>query len=515
MKRILPILLLFLSASCEKGYGSANSYSDLEITLEVSAGQSQQLGPAPEAQAIILDALKKRLQISEIRHSPIYTHIFFSNGSDAQIPTSVFPFIQTDDRGFWIMNDQFTSTPTCVDSMGRAILPTLRIGETSWTLDGNETDLSFEPYLAFSNSCDSTHLIGLLESQNRLYIYTSDGKTPSLPIIPEGFYRVPDYWQDYLVEREKQAEAAIADSKGDHTSFVFFTDAHWGKNYKHSPSLIRHITDFTPVSKVFFGGDIITDHFTNLASPVQLGMDFQASFAFLGPHFYCLYGNHDNNSDGQPSKTDYHLSDEQISSFLQSQMTELDAQDGFCFYVDDATSKTRFVGLDTGRYYYDRFRNYSVETARFLIESIQNVPEGWHIIVLSHIWTTLRISDGIRVCRFAGFFNFPLTIMDDYNLRKHGSFSYSGHTVKYDFSSCQGKVEACIGGHNHRDGLLFTSGGIPVIIVPTDSYKTINGDKAEKGTITEQSISIITVDYAARNMKLFSIGRGEDRDIDL
>ena len=84
----------------------------------------------------------------------------------------------------------------------------------------------------------------------------------------------------------------------------------------------------------------------------------------------------------------------------------------------------------------------------------------------------------------------------------------------YDFTDCKGHVEFCLGGHIHVEGLLFSETGIPVICVPTDS-KSINSQSYKKGTITEQSVSIVIVDYSSQQLNLISIGRGTDRVINL
>ena len=91
--------------------------------------------------------------------------------------------------------------------------------------------------------------------------------------------------------------------------------------------------------------------------------------------------------------------------------------------------------------------------------------------------------------------------------------TYKKEYVDFDFTNCKGHIDFCIGGHVHKDVLLFTDGGIPVVSVPTDSKNVSNKEEVKKGTITEQSVSIITMDYSSRKINLFSVGRGTDREI--
>ena len=378
-------------------------------------------------------------------------------------------------------------------------------------MDDFESTVSAFPYLAYQESTDTCHLTGLLEFQDKLYVYLSDGTSESIPIIREGFYRVPDYWLEHLVEKEIMAEAAINEAEGDCHSFVFFTDTHWGKNMKKSPSLIRHIIDFSPFDDVIFGGDVVTTHSTNLVTPMETGKDFQASFSFLGANFHCLYGNHDNNSDSQPNKPEYHLSEEQVFSFLQSQMTDVVYGNYYSFYYDMPESKTRIICLDTGRYYYSQFRDKLPDTVSFAIEALSSVPVGWHVIMASHIWcTSKKQSDGTYIQYLDGYIKPVLKVFDDYNARLAGSYTYNKQTVAYDFTEALGRIEFCIGGHTHGNFTTSSDGGIPVVIVISDYFKT-----PEQGTNREQSISMVVANYAARKLSLFVVGRGSDRTIDL
>ena len=72
-------------------------------------------------------------------------------------------------------------------------------------------------------------------------------------------FMVPEYFIKHIVEKEKQWEEyvkMIAD--GEKLSYVFFSDAHWGHNQKHSPAIIKHIVNYTSIDQVIFGGDANT-----------------------------------------------------------------------------------------------------------------------------------------------------------------------------------------------------------------------------------------------------------------
>lgn len=501
-----------LFACCEKTYGIEVSLGP-ETTISINVGQTEDVY---FEQDILLRQMTARNQVTEVgEYKGVYT-ISFRGGENARFSDKVFPFIQLDKRGDWLLSKSFTGIEAQRDEKGRVHLPSLSISENGfWTLDSLLTDVSAEPYLDFlsENGNDSLNVKGFALLGDSLIVYLSDDSIHRYSIIEEGFYLVPDYWMDSLVTKEKKIEAAIAESEGDYAAFVVFTDAHWGNNYKRSPALIRHITDFTPVSDVFFGGDVITDKFGSPVSAVQLGKDFQESFAFLGPHFYGLFGNHDDNSNGQVKNTDAHLSEQMVISFLQSQMTEVDRKDVYNFYFNDPVSKTRFIGLDTGRYYQTAFRVNVSKTARFLVEALEDVPEGWHIVFLSHIWAEYRKGGGVEVSILTPFYNRFLQIIDDYNARKKGVFRYNEEMVEYDFTGGTAHAICCIGGHTHLNSTLSTTDGLPVIIVGTDGLK--KSKVVSQGTANEQCIAILVLDYRHRLIKLFCVGYGEDRLINM
>ena len=471
-----------------------------------------------QVQTLIIQELDNRTQVIAVSHDSNGCNVAFSDGITIKFSGSVFPILHPGNDNVWSINGSNTNIPIKNDETGNIEIPSLSIGESDlWTINGTTTSISANSYISCLKESLMNNIIveGLLLYQNDIYFFLSDKTYHSLSIIQEVAHIVPSYYIKHLKEKEMMAEKAISDAKNNCASFIFFSDTHWDNNFKHSPSLIRHIYDFSGISKVFFGGDVIYKHAKSPQEAIREGLEFQKSFNFLGPNFYCVYGNHDNNSEGQVNKTEEHLTDEQVSTFLQSQMTILNKKEGFNFYFDEYSSKTRYIGLDTGRYYRTPFRTNFLNTAGFLIESLQSVPEQWHVVVISHIFMATSKKNGVYECGFATYCDFPLIIMDKYNQRLTGKTSYRKETISYDFSDCKGHIDLCIGGHVHRDGFLITDGGIPVLSVPTDSRNVINNEVVKKGTISEQSISIIILDYSSSVIKSFSVGRGSDHVIDI
>lgn len=495
----LAFAFLLIFASCEDTFGIESIFGDKQ---GVNSFQGQ---------VTLMDAIQRRRQISNVSVYDNTCHIKFVGGTTASLRCDLFPIVLADEDKTWRINGESTGVNLRFNDDGTIILPTLTAENGFWFLDDVKTALPVCSLASLDSDSSKVNLRSLLLFQETLYLYTASGDIDAIPIIKAHFYQVPEYWLEHLVEKEKEAETAIYNAEGDCAAFVFFTDAHWGINKRRSPALIRHIVDYTPFSDVIFGGDVITTHSTNLNSAFETGLDFQMSFAFLGTHFHCLYGNHDNNSDSQPKRTDFHLSDEQVYYWLQRQMTDVVYDDYYNYYYDNPATKTRIICLDTGRYYYSVFRDRLPKTVAFAIDALSTLPNGWHAIMASHIWCNARKqSNGTYYHYFEAYMKSILKIFDDYNSRLSGVYRFNDASIPYDFSRAGGSIEFCIGGHTHHNFTTTTDKGIPVIIVISDSFNL-----PEEGTTNEQSITAVVVDYKHRKLKLFVVGRGDDRCIDL
>ena len=463
---------------------------------------------------LLINELNNRNQLIQISYDTSICSIVFEDRMSIRFSSEIYPILIASRTNCWSISGNETDIHIKHNRDGSLIIPDLTIGESNdWVIDGVSSNISAEKYINCTANRELNGellLQGLVLSDNVISFIFSDKTSYSLSAIKDDLYLVPSYYKMHLIEKEILAEKAISESNNNCAAFVFFSDSHWNNNYKHSPALIRHITEYSGINKVFFGGDVIYKRESDPLNALHEGLDFQKAFTFLGPHFYCLFGNHDDNSDGQPNNASLHLTNEQVISYLQSQMTVLDRKEGYNFYFDDNDSRTRFIGLDTGRYRYAQFRSTTINTARFLIESLQDVPDDWHVIILSHIIIGAVIKDGVYECCLASLNNYIYNIMDSYNQRQTGQFTYNKETIFYDFSSCSGHIELGLSGHVHKEGLLYTEGGIPLIAVTTDSRETIDNEVAKKGSISEQSVSIIVLDYTSQKIHLYVVGRGED-----
>ncbi len=478
-RSIILFFFLFFLFGCSKN-------DELLTTLQEEMIRQEEL----------IKALQNFCQIVRVENKRGRLTISFSNGEKITLVSDFTPILSINENGNWSLNGTDTGilADSDVEDMERVVL---EIGDNgNWYINGKDTGQT--SLIPGNDKSLSPTILSISIQESALFLYLSDSTVLYVPINQDPMFIVPQYFMNQLVAKEEAVREAMESAGKDQSSFLFFTDAHWGRNQKHSPALIKHFRENTKISKVFFGGDVITTSTTSTKEAMDIGYSFQKAFQFLGSELYCVYGNHDNNSARQEKNTELHLSDAQIYSYLQSQMMGLEVTywDYFNFYIDQPISKTRFVCIDSGRFYSTVFRSSCIPTIKFVISALSTVPMGWNIIMVGHIWE-----------------NDYLKVLDNYNLKKTGVYKYADMSVPYDFSNASSTVKFCIGGHLHYDKYWSSPNGIPVMIMTTDSQITSTVEESRTGTIGEQCVTAFVADYQKDSVFLFRVGRGEDARI--
>ena len=496
------ILLLFVLTAClacsqERIWYEA---SDIEAESEMMVQLVHNVQDRRQLTHVSLDGSSFRMQFAHQKELLVHSD---------RIP------ILSQDHGGWAVNGM--GLPIPVNDGPSSV--EIKIGSDGMLLlDGVQTGFRYpSSFLDHYQTAASEFVYAIVQDDGGYRFCTTGGLSPVFRVVEDSFYVVPEYYLSHVVEKERMAESAREKSGDSGMAFIFFSDVHWGSNYQHSPSLIRHITDFSGIRDVFFGGDIITSRMTKKADAIKMGESFQSAFSPFAPFFYCVYGNHDNNASSQLTHTERHLSDDEVFGFLQRQMTTVHFGNRFNFWFDDERSHTRFIGLDTGRFYVEQFRPAMPATASFLAETLLSTPDGWHVVIVSHLWANAvtdkqtGIAENVVPPHMKAF----LRILDAYNNRAKDNFVYNGIVVPLDFTTGAARIEYCIGGHSHLDGLFHTEGGIPIVTVATDGVLTVPSGMAKEGTIDEQCVTIFVQDFTAGKVELLRIGRGRDFTISL
>ena len=316
-----------------------------------------------------------------------------------------------------------------------------------------------------------------------------------------GIGYIPDYWRSYLDNKAAAINSAINAAGEKRSAFLWYTDAHWLSNYGKSPMILKFLSKNTGISKTFFGGDIAN----NKTGEVDTLRAWQALVADV-PNHHSVLGNHDNQVTDLPSSlSDFFLGPERTGDVVFG--AEPDTGGNY-YYIDNHIENTRYICMSTGRMWV-----YADET-RWLVNVLGSTPDGWHIVIVSHLWLDNKYESSGTVLDTTppDYVQFLLNVFDDYNYRKSGTTAK--HNVAYDFSAAKGKIEFIIGGHIHRDYDFSTATGIPVILTECDSWQERDdASTVTQGTTTENCVYAIVADYVAKAVKVINVGRGSTRSL--
>lgn len=375
----------------------------------------------------------------------------------------------------------------------------------TWNIDysvesvpGSDSEVAQNYYTAFSDAVSNavTATEAAIQAAERANEAAASGGPP-----------LPGYWQGHLDVKVPIIRSAMQAVGRNKSAFLFYSDSHWdgSGNCKNSPALLKYLVRHTPITKVIFGGDIVSTESTTDSEMSYLYDSWRSAIREL-PYHHSVVGNHD---DG--NATNNLFSPDYVYAFLLAPEESHDRVDGdgFYYYIDEPCEKTRYLYLDTA--YQDAY-SLSEGQARFIVGSLKTVPEGWHIVVIGHAWFDQDYSNypAVVPSTLTGTTTKVITLLSAYNNRESGTLD----AVSYDFTGAGGKVEFCIGGHLHNDYDTFES-GIPVILCEADTMHNRNGSISTAGTVTEQAVTAVIADYKNGCVRLIRVGRGEDRAVSL
>lgn len=311
-----------------------------------------------------------------------------------------------------------------------------------------------------------------------------------------GAETIPGYWKTELDEGVKAINIALCDAGYNKAAFLYYTDVHWNYGSKRAPSLLKYLYQHTGINKTFFGGDIVNDEADDYETMSYI-WDWRNQLKDL-PNHHSVTGNHD---DGNTTNNLFDV--KHVYGFLLAAEETPDivrGKDGLYYYIDSPTEKTRYLFLDTA------FQSvyYSDSQKEFVDNALLTTPDGWHIVAIAHIWhdTDYSVNPPVPIGHSPGG-AYLLGRFDAYNSRDG------------EFADCGAWVEFCIGGHTHWDFDSTSEGGIPVLLMETDSKHVRSGLGYTVGTTTENSVNGIIADYDAKKIKVVRIGRGSSREVEM
>ena len=188
--------------------------------------------------------------------------------------------------------------------------------------------------------------------------------------------QIPNYWQSALDTGVQAINEKLCFAGANKSAFLFYSDTHYNYGSQMSPKLLKYLYKHTGMTKTIFGGDIVNDEGTDYDTMEYL-WEWRKQLKDL-PNHHSVVGNHD---DG--NATNNLFSENYVYGYLLAPEETPDivrGTNGMYYYIDNSPEKTRYIFLDTA------YKGMTTEQTEFLKEALVGTKDGWHIVVVSHIW---------------------------------------------------------------------------------------------------------------------------------
>lgn len=298
---------------------------------------------------------------------------------------------------------------------------------------------------------------------------------------------VPNYYfaNNYLPDKAARINALGEQVAGKGDVFAFITDQHWNLNAKKSPALIEYLSKNCHIPRLFCGGDIGSSYIAEYDALMQKAFDGEIRH---------IIGNHEYNGSKTGSQLAYLLD---MGKWMQVGNSER-----HYYYVDNPQQKIRYIVLaafdegDASNYYTN---GYEADQIAWLTDKALATEAGWNVLIFAHQTHFWRTGELVQI-------GYAKTLLDTLD-------AYNGNA----------EIVAIFSGHSHVDGIMHTTGGIPIIVTCCDKWtKYVDStgaadfdrtDRAE-GTITEQAFDVVAFDPANRTLTCVRIGAPAENRVD-
>ena len=288
-------------------------------------------------------------------------------------------------------------------------------------------------------------------------------------------------------------------------SFIFITDEHWKQNAKKSVYLIKELRKKTGIDMLINCGDILTKEKTKELAYSKIS-EHITELEDTNCKVYSCIGNHEYNNPNMSQAA----ADLAITLTLAEVCSVMYNRSNYSNAVFDLVSGCYYYDIDKTRIFVLQCNygsNVYLTATRWILERMMELPEGYKIILFSHV--IVEWSQSIETSVPKDRVNAVLNAMDA--IKAGTSITYENRT--YDYSNLSNVTPiAAFGGHAHIDYSFNTPGGIPVILTTCDSdIQESGGLTRTRGTTTEQAFDVVLINYDTRTIKLVRVGAGSDR----
>ena len=261
--------------------------------------------------------------------------------------------------------------------------------------------------------------------------------------------------------------------EAEYVSFIVTTDTHGTSNKNNSQNIIRYLLKNTTANKVFHLGDSVKSSWDKS----EHLMYFEPLSNCLPQVFYTL-GNHET----------YGSTAEDLSIIYDNLLSNKEYLQGFpekfYYFFDDVDNQIRYLFINTS--------DNSEEQVNWITEAVKLPTNSWKLIVLGHM--DIKPND-------------PITA--DWVAPNAKKFSEA-------IAATNGIIIGYFCGHEHCDLIQTIDNKFYEVILLNDScskdttFSSITNPNRLVDTISEQAISIVSINTKTGDVYIRRIGAGEN-----
>ena len=363
----------------------------------------------------------------------------------------------------------------------------------------------------------------------------SGGSSPTSPVVT-----VPSYWESMIETKTEIVKALQKEGGMNAVSFAYASDTHIPDNDNGRTNDIGKVmAKMLDNCEIPFG--IITGDIATRAS-YSTEEEYVTAHSQVKEHLAPLWGtdrllpalgNHDGcygDSSGYYRKQ---FSPERMwQEYFRSHALDFRrvfSEDGLYYYVDNIPQKMRYIILNSqyaGEYSQhengwavnNRFATscYGQEQLDWLADIALDMPEGYGAIIATHVPLNVNYTvDKSQIVGIINAYNGKKSFTGNYT---SGVSGWSNSSVSVNFSGAKGEIIAVIAGHVHGDSIDATSLSCPLLTIlaagasANEPYDE-SAPTRTKGTDTETSFDIVTINRKTRTIYCTRIGAGSDRSV--
>ena len=386
-----------------------------------------------------------------------------------------------------------------------------------------DTDDNVISFIALNNTIsEETYNVEIPENVTKMYVSFRKGlckiykKAVAKIKINTGEGEVPDFYKEHIANKIKTIQQLEIAHGGNGCTFAIITDIHWGSNKKYSPALVKEVMENTNCKFVINNGDSAFSsrgaHNTKENGVADLNAVRKLFNNATNNNFYCVRGNHDNNSTGSPDDNpNYLLSENEMYSLLVEKydhkiVGDTENPTGLYYYFDDKKNKIRHIILDS-------FEDGQVEGVMsvkqmkwFCEKAVQFNENGWNICLYTHkpvspFETSLfaEVRGILRAIRYSSQYSATYTDNNSETYDISVNFAGKGHTVMFVAT-----------GHAHID-TLKQDNNITYFKSVCDAGYVNAVEITDRNGVNSQSFDVVCINKNTRQINLVRIGCGNDR----